>query len=113
MYDNENVFAKIIKGTVPSKKIYEDDHVLCFEDIAKSAPVHWLVIPKGKYTDFSDFTTHSSAEEITNFFQTIAKILNEHGLDKTGYKLLMNTGKDSGQIIFHFHVHIMASKTSK
>ncbi|NRA73897.1 MAG: HIT domain-containing protein [Rickettsiales bacterium] len=112
MYDNENVFAKIIKGELTSKKIYEDDHVLCFEDIAKSAPTHWLVIPKGKYTDFSDFTTHASAKEVAHFFQTIAKILNKHGLDKTGYKLLMNTGKDSGQLVFHFHVHILSNKNT-
>ena len=110
MYDNENVFAKIIDGKLPSKKIHEDDHILCFEDISKSAPTHWLVIPKGKYTDFSNFIANASTQEIANFFQTIAKILKKHSLDKTGYKLLMNTGKDSGQVVFHFHVHILANK---
>jgi diadenosine tetraphosphate (Ap4A) HIT family hydrolase len=110
MYNDNNIFAKIISGEAESKKIYEDDNVLCFEDIAKSAPTHWLVIPKGKYTDFSDFTSRASSEEISIFFQTLTKILKYNGLDQTGYRLVMNTGKDSGQIVFHFHVHILANK---
>jgi histidine triad (HIT) family protein len=110
MYDDQNIFAKIIAGELGSKKIYEDDNVLCFEDIAKAAPIHWLVIPKGKYTDFSDFMARASSQETSIFFSTISKILKDHGLDKTGYRLLMNTGKDSGQIVHHFHVHIMANR---
>ena len=113
MYDNENIFAKIIEGKIDSKKIYEDDNILCFEDTLKSAPTHWLVIPKGQYTDFSDFTTRASAQEVAIFFRTIAKILKEHELNKTGYTLSMNTGKSSGQLIFHFHVHILAYKEVK
>jgi histidine triad (HIT) family protein len=110
MYDKKNVFAKIISGEVDSEKIYEDDNVLCFKDIAPSAPTHWLFIPKGEYVDYSDFMARASSKEVTTFFETLAKILKDHKLDKTGYKLLMNTGKDSGQIIFHFHVHILVNK---
>ena len=110
MYDNKNIFAKIIAGEADARKIYEDNNVLCFEDIAPSAPTHWLVIPKGKYIDFSDFMARASSKETTTFFETLATILKDHGLDKSGYKLLMNTGKDSGQIVPHFHVHILANK---
>lgn len=110
MYDDQNVFAQIIEGKLGSTKIYEDENVLCFEDIAKTAPTHWLVIPKGKYTDFSDFVARASSQEVAGFFSTVAKILKDHDLDRTGYKLLMNTGKDAGQVVFHFHVHIIAQR---
>jgi len=108
MYDDDNVFAKILDGRVESRKIYEDSNVLCFEDIAKASPIHWLVIPKGKYIDFSDFASRAPSKDVTTFFETLAKILKDHGLDKAGYKLLMNTGKGSGQLVFHFHVHVLA-----
>jgi histidine triad (HIT) family protein len=110
MYDDKNIFAKIIRGEAEAKKIYEDDKVLCFEDISKSAATHWLVIPKGKYTDFGDFTSRASSEETSIFFKTIGDILKDNGLAETGYKLQMNTGKDSGQLVFHFHVHILSNK---
>lgn len=110
MYDENNVFAKILDGRLPSKKIYEDNNVLCFEDIAKAAPVHWLVIPKKKYVNFHDFTTKASPDEIATFFQTIAKIAEEKGLEEHGYRLVTNCGEGGGQVVFHFHVHILAGK---
>ncbi len=107
-YDDYNVFAKIIKGQLPSKKIYEDAQVICFQDIAPTAPTHWLVVPKGKYVDFSDFVEKASTDEVANFFQNIGKIVNEHGLKAKGYRLITNSGKGAGQVVPHFHVHILA-----
>jgi histidine triad (HIT) family protein len=93
IYDDKN----ILTGKLNSKKIYEDGYVLCFEDIAKNLTIHWLVIPKGGYTDFSDFTDNVPSQEIAVFFSSIAGILKNYGLDERDYKLIMNMGKDFGQ----------------
>ncbi len=107
-YDNNNPFAKILRNELSAKKIYEDDSVLCFEDLSKAADIHWLVIPKGSYTSFDDFTSKATSQEISNFFQAISKITREHGLNDKGYKLVTNNGSKVGQSVFHFHVHILS-----
>jgi diadenosine tetraphosphate (Ap4A) HIT family hydrolase len=109
-YDTNNVFAKILRGEIPCKKIYEDDNVLCFEDIARAAPIHLLVIPKQNYNSYHDFVLNADPLYVANFFKTIAQITESLGIDKTGYRLVANIGSNVGQTIFHFHMHILAGK---
>ncbi len=109
-YDQDNVFAKIIRNEVPHNIIYEDKNVLCFEDIYKKAPIHWLVIPKKSYLDFHDFTSHASEQEIAQFFKAINRIISENQLELYGFRLVANTGTSSGQTVFHFHMHILSGK---
>ena len=109
-YDENNVFAKMLKGDIPVNKIYEDDHAIAFADIHPKAPTHLLVIPKGAYTDFSDFTAKASADEIAGFFKAVGNVAKERGLVENGYRLVMNTGRDGGQEVPHLHVHILAVK---
>ncbi|MBN8828351.1 MAG: histidine triad nucleotide-binding protein [Sphingobacteriia bacterium] len=107
IYDKNNIFAKIIRGELPSKKVYEDDKVLAFHDIYPKAPIHIIVIPKGEYISFDDFAVKASDEEIAHFFRIAQKIAAEHGLQPSGYRIGANHGKDANQIVFHFHLHIL------
>ena len=109
-YDINNVFAKILRSEIPCKKFYEDNNVLCFEDRAKDAPVHLLVVPKQNYTCYEDFVTNADASYIVNFFKTIAIIAKSAGVSEEGYRLVTNNGSSAGQTVFHFHVHILAGK---
>lgn len=109
-YDQNNIFAKILRGDIPCKKVYEDDHVLAFHDVAPQAPVHILVIPKGAYTDMDDFTAHASPEEITALMAATGKIAREQGLDKTGYRMISNCGANGGQEVPHLHLHLIGGK---
>ena len=109
-YDPNNIFAKILRGEIPNKTVYEDEHVLAFADISPAAPVHVLVIPKGKYCSFDDFMAHASAEEAARFFATVRKIAHEQGLVENGYRLITNHGADASQSVPHFHVHIMGGR---
>jgi len=106
-YDDQNIFAKILRGEIPCDKVYEDDYVLAFNDIGPKAPVHILVIPKGAYVSIEDFGAHASAEEIQGFFAAVAKITSEHGLSENGYRSIANTGDHGGQEVAHFHLHIL------
>lgn len=109
-YDSSNIFARILRGEIPCKKVYEDDFALAFNDIAPQAPIHILVIPKGPYANFTDFTATATPEEIVGFnkaiIQTIASVDGLTG----GYRLLSNTGSDAGQEVPHYHVHILAGR---
>ncbi len=109
-YDKNNIFAKIIRGEIPANKIYEDDKILAFHDISKAAPVHVLVIPKGDYINFSDFSAKADAAEIADFFKKVANLATQLDLDKTGYRLVSNIGADASQSVAHFHVHILGKK---
>ncbi len=109
-YDKNNIFAKIIRGEIPANKVYEDNNLLAFHDISKAAPTHILVIPKGEYIDFCDFTTKANAEEISYFFKKINEIASSLGVDKGGFRILSNIGSDAHQTVKHFHVHILAGK---
>lgn len=109
-YDDQNIFAKILRGEIPCTKLYEDDHVLAFPDITPLAPVHILVIPKGAYTNISDFGNNAPAEEIAALWNAVAKIAHEQGLTENGYRTIMNTGSDGGQEVPHLHVHILGGE---
>lgn len=109
-YDQNNIFAKIIRGEIEAQKIYEDDLVVAFNDISQAAPTHVLVIPKGEYINFSDFVTKADNAEISNFFKKVNEISALISADKDGFRLISNIGADAHQSVSHFHVHILAGK---
>ena len=109
-YDDQNVFAKILRGELPCKKVYEDEWTLAFHDIAPLAPVHVLVIPKGAYVSWDDFTAKASDDEIAGFIRAVGHIAREHGLVARGYRLLVNLGQRGGQEIPHLHVHLFGGR---
>jgi histidine triad (HIT) family protein len=109
-YDDGNIFARILRGDLPSDKVYEDEHVLAFRDINPLSPTHILVIPKGAYVSWDDFSAKASDAEISAFVRAVGKIAREAGLVEDGYRLLANTGSNSGQEVPHLHVHIFAGR---
>ena len=109
-YDESNIFAKIIRGEIPCDKVYEDDHVLAFRDINPQTPTHILVVPKGAYVSFADFSRNASPEEIAAFVRATGKIASDAGLDDPGYRILANHGADAHQEVPHFHLHLFGGK---
>jgi diadenosine tetraphosphate (Ap4A) HIT family hydrolase len=109
-YDNQNIFAKILRGEIPSKKVFEDEHALAFHDINPLAPTHFLVIPKGSYVSWDDFSARGSDAEIAGFVRAVGEVARAAGLVAPGYRLLANAGTHSGQEVPHLHVHIFAGK---
>jgi len=109
-YDDSNIFARILRGEIPCNKLYEDDFVLAFPDIRPQAPVHVLVIPKGRYVSLADFGATASAEEITGFFRAVSQIAKQLGVEASGFRTIANAGPDSHQQVPHFHVHIMGGE---
>lgn len=109
-YDNENVFAKILRGELPCNKVYENDHALAFHDISPQAPVHVLVIPKGAYVSIADFSRSASPDEAAALFEAIGATARELGVEEAGYRVLTNHGRDSHQEVPHLHFHIFAGK---
>jgi diadenosine tetraphosphate (Ap4A) HIT family hydrolase len=106
VYDRDNAFAKILRGEIPCKRVYEDEHALAFHDINPLAPVHVLVIPKGEYMSMDDFTSKAPTETIAGFFRAVGEVARELGLAGSGYRFLANTGAHGHQEVPHFHVHI-------
>ena len=109
-YDESNIFARILRGEIPAKKVYEDEHALAFHDIAPAAPVHILVIPKGAYVSWDDFSERAPAEEIAGFVRAVGRVARDQGLVEPGYRLLANVGMNSGQEVPHLHVHIFGGR---
>jgi diadenosine tetraphosphate (Ap4A) HIT family hydrolase len=109
-YDPSNVFARILRGELPCKKVYEDDHVLAFNDISPQAPVHILVIPKGAYVSLDDFSAQASPEEVVAFTRALGVIARAAGAVDRGYRVLANHGGDANQEVPHFHMHIFAGR---
>lgn len=107
-YDRNNVFAKILRGEIPCKKAYEDEYVLAFHDIAPQAPVHVLVIPKGEYVSFDDFSAKATPEEAAGFYRAVQKVAAALGLGEKGYRVLSNVGPDAHQEVMHYHLHVFA-----
>jgi histidine triad (HIT) family protein len=105
-YDSTNIFARILRGEVPCRKVYEDDTTLAFHDINPLAPTHILVIPKGPYVSMDDFTAQASAEEIAGFFRAVGEVARRAGVAEGGYRLLANHGAHANQEVPHFHVHV-------
>lgn len=109
-YDKNNIFAKILRGEIPCKKVHEDEFVLAFEDIAPAAPIHVLVIPKGEYISFNDFVTRAPEALSKGFFASVQKIAAKLKLEENGYRLISNHGPDASQSVPHFHVHILGGR---
>ena len=109
-YDENNIFARILRGEIPCSKVYEDEHALAFNDINPQAPTHILVIPKGPYVSWDDFSERASGEEIAGFVRAVGKVAREAGLVQPGYRLLANTGVNSHQEVPHLHVHIFGGR---
>ena len=105
-YDDGNIFARILRGEIPCRRVYEDAHALAFHDIAPRAPVHVLVIPKGAYVSFADFTAGASDAAVAGFFRAVGLVARQLGLEAPGYRLLSNMGAHGGQEVPHFHVHL-------
>jgi histidine triad (HIT) family protein len=109
-YDPANIFARILRGEIPSKRVYEDEWAIAFHDIAPQAATHILVIPRGPYVSWDDFSAKAPAEEITGFVRAVGAVARAQGLVAPGYRLLANTGLDSGQEVPHLHVHLFAGE---
>lgn len=109
-YDDSNVFAKILRGELPCKKVLETEHALAFHDIQPQAPVHVLVIPKGRYVSLDDFSQNATAAEIEGFFRAVGEVARLMGVVDSGYRMLANHGRDGRQEVFHFHVHVFGGR---
>jgi diadenosine tetraphosphate (Ap4A) HIT family hydrolase len=105
-YDPQNIFARILRGEIPNRTVFEDEYALAFHDIAPAAPVHILVIPKGPYVSWDDFSARAPAEEIAGFVRAVGHVAREQGLVAPGYRLLANVGAHGGQEVPHLHVHL-------
>ena len=110
MYDDNNIFAKIIRSEIPCDKVYEDDNVLFFYDINPVAKVHVLGIPKIKCVNFADFIEQTNEQTIKNFFNKILDVVKMLGLKENGYRLITNNGPNGGQEVPHYHVHIIGGE---
>jgi diadenosine tetraphosphate (Ap4A) HIT family hydrolase len=109
-YDDSNIFARILRGEIPCKRVYEDEHALAFHDINPQTPVHVLVIPKGRYVSIADFSAQASEAEVAGFWRVVGKVAKDLGLEAGGYRVLTNMGVDGGQEVPHFHVHIFGGR---
>jgi diadenosine tetraphosphate (Ap4A) HIT family hydrolase len=109
-YDPRNVFARILRGELPCRKVYESEHALAFHDINAQAPVHVLVIPKGPYESMADFSAKASDAEQAGFVKAVGETARLLGVVESGYRILANHGANAHQEVPHFHVHIFAGR---
>jgi diadenosine tetraphosphate (Ap4A) HIT family hydrolase len=109
-YDSNNIFARILRDEIPSKRVHEDDWAIAFHDVNPQAPTHILVIPRGAYVSWDDFSARASADEITGFVRAIGHVARTLGLVEPGYRLLANTGPHGGQEVPHLHVHLFGGR---
>lgn len=109
-YDDQNIFAKILRGEIPCQRVYEDEFSLAFHDINPQAPIHILVIPKGDYVSWDDFSARAADAEIAGFIRAVGYVAREQGLVEPGYRLLANTGPNSHQEVPHLHVHVFGGR---
>jgi histidine triad (HIT) family protein len=113
-YDDQNIFARILRGEIPNRTILETEHTLAFHDIRPLAPHHALVIPKGRYATFDDFAEHASAEELVDFHRTVARVCSLLGVRPgeggSGFRTISNAGADSNQEVPHYHLHILGGR---
>ena len=105
-YDDTNIFAKILRGEIPSTKVYDDEWAYAFEDINPQAQIHTLVIPKGRYVSWDDFSARASSDEIAGFVRAVGQVARAKGLVEPGYRLLANIGGHGHQEVPHLHVHL-------
>ena len=109
-YNDQNIFAKILRGEIPCDKVYENDYALAFRDIAPQTPVHVLVIPKGPYVSYVEFSEQASDAELAGFMRAVGAVAAELGIAEAGSRILSNQGEDGNQEVPHFHLHMLAGK---
>ena len=109
-YDPSNIFARILRGEISSQRVYEDDFAVAFHDINPQAPVHVLVIPRGAYVSWADFSARAGDAEIAGFVRAVGTVARQLGLEEPGYRLLANAGHDAHQEVPHLHVHIFGGR---
>ncbi len=109
-YDRNNVFARILRGEIPCKKVYESAHALAFHDVNPQMPVHVLVIPKGDYVSLDDFTAKATAAELGDFMKAVGEVARLTGVAESGYRIIANNGADAHQEVPHLHVHVFGGK---
>lgn len=105
-YDDQNIFARILRSEIPAQFVYQDRWAVAFPDIAPRSPTHVLIIPRGRYVSLSDFSAQASDAEIAGFWRAVGQVARELGLEAGGYRMLSNMGEDAGQEVPHFHVHL-------
>jgi diadenosine tetraphosphate (Ap4A) HIT family hydrolase len=105
-YDDNNIFARLLRGEIPSRRVFEDEWAVAFHDINPQAPIHVLVIPRGRYVSLSDFAASASPAEIAGFYRAVGTVARDLGLEEHGYRTLTNMGMHSGQEVPHFHLHL-------
>ena len=109
IYDQENIFAKILRSEIPCDKIYEDEYILSFKDINPQAKIHILIIPKDPYIDVADFLQNAKVHYQTNFWASVNIIIDNLALRGKGFQIKTHKGKDGGQEVFHFHLHLLSN----
>lgn len=109
-YDPSNIFARILRGEIPCRKVHEDEWALAFHDINPQAPVHVLVVPKGQYVSLADFSAGASDAEIAGFWRAVGKVAKDLSLEVSGYRVLTNMGVHGHQEVPHFHVHVFGGR---
>ena len=111
-YDPTNIFARILQADIPCRKVYEDEFALAFHDVNPKAPVHILVIPKGPYVSFLDFTKKAPVSLQAGFWAAVEKVATQEQLQlhEKGFRLISNCGRDGGQEVPHFHVHLLGGQ---
>jgi diadenosine tetraphosphate (Ap4A) HIT family hydrolase len=110
LYDPNNIFARILRDEIPSRRVFENEFAVAFHDIAPQTPIHVLVIPRGSYISCADFAAKASDGEIAGFFRAVTEVARLLGLEDPGYRILANMGEDAGQEVPHFHVHLLAGR---
>ena len=113
-YDKNNIFAKILRGEIPCKKIYEDDYVLAFHDVNPQKKIHALIIPKGEYVNLDDFSSNATEKEIVGLIKGIGEVAKKLGVSEAvkggRYRSLVNVGANGGQEVPHLHYHIFGGE---
>ena len=109
-YDPNNIFARILRGELPCKKVAESVHSLAFHDVNPKTPVHVLIVPKGPYVDYQDFIGQAAEHEIVDFFRLVDQVTKTMGVSDQGYRLVSNNGAPAGQLVFHFHLHVFGGR---
>ncbi|WHQ46900.1 MAG: HIT domain-containing protein [Candidatus Midichloria sp.] len=110
VYDQQNIFAKILRNEIPCNKVYEDQYALAFHDLNPSAPVHVLFIPKGEFISFSHFIDTANHNFIASFFTSVRRVIEILEIENSGYRIISNCGSDGMQTVYHFHIHILGKK---
>ncbi|QDH17865.1 histidine triad nucleotide-binding protein [Swingsia samuiensis] len=106
-YDQNNIFARILRKEIPARSVYEDEFAFGFHDLSPLAPIHILIIPKGPYLSIADFSAQATAEEITGFWRAVSHVAKQQGITRDGFRIVSNSGPNAGQEVPHFHVHLL------